>query len=486
LEEEPEASKKATDFLTEACQLHDLRTGNKVAEFKPSFPAALIDLSPDGKFGVFWHLPKKERLDIWDLEAGEHVLGFRPFEGKETYDRQVKWARFADQDHLVTRSMRGNIVGWELSGCRATYSYPRPEQAGLRLGSEEVSLTPDRKTLVVVALGKPYLVDAVSGEPVGTLPGVRGYENLGVTSAGISPDGRRLAILDTCPEDGTLLIVWDLAEGTKLAQFELPYTCYQLVWCGYNHLLLRSYDLKEDFYPIVDVNRGLVVWGLRVEGGENLWQTPDGQLWCLRKTTAKTSPEFGALRWPDDRTSSILAKADIPEPLFSAGKNVALRTLIEKSPEAIPPGWPELENLDETLRDRFSQHLKEKQVNVDPASDVRLVVGIEHEGSEEEATIRNPYSGRSATLLLSSLHLTPYVQILDGKGKRIWERRGKIDNKKLNLEDRPPNIDAVTYLKLRRWEAALRWLQSVDVPCPVYHPNAHRGFGTATIGKKGR
>lgn len=165
---------------------------------------------------------------------------------------------------------------------------------------------------------------------------------------------------------------------------------------------------------------------------------------------------------------------------------MSVQTVIERPPQAIPPGWPELERLDETLRDHFSQHLKEKQVNVDPDGDVRLVVGIAHEGSEEQVTIRHPYSGRGGALLVSSLHLTPYVRILDGEGKRIWERQGEIDNKDLDLEDRPPDIDAVTYLKLRRWEAALQWLQSVDVPCPVYHPDAHQGFGGSTFGKKGR
>ncbi len=96
--------------LPQACHLYDLRTGEPLAQFDVPFPAEFVDLSPDGKLGLFRIDRTKDRLDIWDLENGQHVLGFRPFDESGGQDRQVDWARFIDENHVITVSGMGRLV----------------------------------------------------------------------------------------------------------------------------------------------------------------------------------------------------------------------------------------------------------------------------------------------------------------------------------------------------------------------------------------
>lgn len=64
---------------SQACELYDLPSGKQIGRFATPFPTELVDLSPDGKLGLFRIDREKDRLDIWDLASGKHILGFRPF-----------------------------------------------------------------------------------------------------------------------------------------------------------------------------------------------------------------------------------------------------------------------------------------------------------------------------------------------------------------------------------------------------------------------
>jgi WD40 repeat protein len=473
-----EASKapwNALSPLPQACHLYDLQSGEQLAQFDVPFPTEFMDLSPEGKLGLFCIDRSKDRLDIWDLTNGQHALGFRPFDGTGGRNRQVAWAGFIHEDHVVTLSDAGTFVAWKLPECRAVY---RSEPGYCRIAG----MTRDRRAMVVVSEKTPHFVNPMSGDLLGCLPEIETEGHVILPRASFSCDENRLAILST-REEGSLLAAWDLTRGSTLSTLELPFRTYGLIWCGTDHVLLNRSAGSEDPDVLVDVVRGCVVWNYGVARGSSLRSSPDGRAWFVPRSSQAS--DLLAAELPDKEVLSLLSRLQFPDPLIGPSAAVTVQMQIENPPQAIPPGWADLEKLNEGLYLHFSKQLKDRRVDVVDRSDVRLIVGIEQRKVEETMGVRRLF-GPSEQILISATLVIPYVVVLDSSGNRVWSKfPSENDLKPVDLDDCPNGVDKETFMKIHQWEQAAVWLRSVKIPYPLFHPSVHRGFGESLVTPQG-
>ncbi len=471
--EDSQAAWKTLIPLPQRCHLYDLQKGEQVAEFAVPFPTELVDLSPEGKLGLFCIDRNKDRLDVWDLESAKHVTAFRPFDGLPSPDRQVSSAAFIDENHVIAESNKGVLGLWKLPECRAIY---KSSGTFRRM----VGMTQDRQTMAITTGCKPCLVDSLSGKTIGVLAEVEVNGYPGIANARFSPDEKRLAA-QSCHEGNSLLIVWDLADGSVVAKSEYAFETYGMAWCGPDHVLLNRRAVSDQADVLVDVERGLVVWNYDVSGGTCIASSPDDRCWVLFRSGSAGQAELAAFPFPEEEVRSLLSQVRLPNPLIGPGAAVALLVEIEEPPQAIPPGWSDLENLEEGLHQHFAGLLKNKQVNLSEGDDVRLVVGIGQKKVEKTLGLGGLF-GPPESILLSSTFLVPYVAVVDSRGSRVWSKvPSKDDMKPISLRDCPETMDKAAYIKLQQWEQAAAWLRSVQIPCPLYHPTIHRGFGESVV-----
>jgi len=470
--------------LPEACRLIDLRSGQPVARFEIPFQTELMDLSPQGNLGLFRIAVDRDRLDIWDLSTGTPVIAFRPYQDWKDRNRRISHARFIDETHIVTISEAGQLMTWELPACRAVY---RCYSATATFAG----LSRDRKMLLLFRLTRPYLLDALSGEMVTALETAAGGNVLAnprealLNPRGLfSLDQDRLVVLFSRVE-GCTVAFWNMRDGKRLHELTFPFDVSRLTWCGPGHVLLQKGLQSDGLSPMIDAEQGRVVWNYRLNEDDALWSSPDRRFWCLHGATSSGKTALAALELPDEQVKSVLAKVSQPEPLLGAGASVALQTLIEDPPQNLPEGWPELEDLNESIHTLFSQQLQKRQVHVTATGSVRLTVGIRSEEVEGAMAIGEGYRP-PRTLKFSITKLEPYAALLDSKGNTVWEADAPDDFEKLpDFRDCPKNLDVVTYVNLKRWQAAAKWLRSVQIPMPIYPPTVQRGLGESVIGPNG-
>jgi WD40 repeat protein len=470
------ASWKSSAPLPHICQPYDLRTGQVASRFEIPFPTEMIDLSPNGKFGLFRIDNRQDRLDIWDLSNGQHIAGFRPFEGELSRDRKVTCARFAGDDHVIAGTESERLGCYRIPEGRLVYSAPSGT-------GRIVGLTHDRRTLIVMSRRTPRLIDASSGETIGTLEEVATERVLVPRQAAVSANGERLAEAYFYL-GGHLLVVWDLVQGKKLLQLELPDDATGLAWCGTDHILLKPAVDAGRSCPMISVLTGLVEWRYHIQDGKIVWASPDERVWYCSRKDPKAPLELAAVTLPEPEVGDLLSQMEMPVPLVGPGTDVSVQTLFEKPPQILPEGWSDLTALDDTIQDYFARELQKQKINVVARSPVRLLVGIKNERQDSSVRVRGPL-GRSGTLLVASSRLVPYVTVLDPRGNPVWQQQGELAAPDATDTERPPGMDAATHMKLKYWEAAVKWLRTVQIPCPIYDPSLQRGLGESTVGPDG-
>lgn len=234
--------------------IYDLSRGKQLGELELPYPADAIAFSPSGKYVVTRDAEDQERLDLWDPDAEEHVLGFRPhFDLRDTgsgrtgnsdywerirLDISVKAARFLDDDHLITLSGEDRLRGWKLPECSLIYEIHDIGVPGI---------SPGGGLLAVHDKDSVMIHDARTGKILGQLnaPGK-------MTSAAFHTNGRLLAV--TVARDADyFLYLWDMETGEQLTSFPLPTPADQIRFAHENFVLINDKNL-------VDLKRKAVAW----------------------------------------------------------------------------------------------------------------------------------------------------------------------------------------------------------------------------------
>jgi WD40 repeat protein len=234
--------------------IYDLSRGKQLGELELPYPCDAIAFSPSGKHVVTRDAEYQERLDIWNPDSQQHVLGFRPHvdlretsggdKGLSDYgewirtDISVKAARFLDDEHMVTLSGEDRLRGWKLPECSLIYEIDDIGVPGI---------SPGGKLLAAHENDRVMIHDAHTGEILGqlTAPGK-------MTSAAFHPNGRLLAVTVSREAD-YFLFLWDIETGKQMTSFPLPMPANQIRFAHENYVLINDKNL-------VDLQRQAVAW----------------------------------------------------------------------------------------------------------------------------------------------------------------------------------------------------------------------------------
>jgi hypothetical protein len=317
-----------------------------------------VALSPDGtrvlvRAHALGQAGKNDRVEVWTLEPApaKQLAAWKPQPDSEPWNsRDVAWAAFVDNDHVLTWSTGQQLTLWELPKVRAVYTLKTDFIT-------QPTLSPDRKVVLLQAKNHLALMDALTGAPAGGLP----LEAQIHSRNAFRPDGKQLA-----NATANRLMFWDLGPGEAKAagDFALPpkLNPQRIEWvgdpaAGYGYLLVNGNYL-------FDVKLGIVLWEYKAMGAAPPSATLGGKfLYAESSRGAKKSYALVSATLPDDPAKKAAAALD-PKQVQAVypGAKVSLEVNLGGEPEDVR----------KTVTDALTARLKANGVAVADGQPVKL------------------------------------------------------------------------------------------------------------------
>jgi hypothetical protein len=343
-----------SETRTAGVELLDLVSGDNLggAKFDPlSMPIAV---SPSGNraagrsHGFFSNT--KNRLDLFDLKQPaepKHVISFEPYAASSTKgrghggdSRDVSWAAFADEDHVLTCSTGGELTMWDAPKATAIWTL------GLRSGSSP-ALSPGGKQVAILTSDALVVIDSLTGKELCSIAQSRPARQLAFT-----PDGRRVVGSD----GGGVISFWDLAKGEWGGDIGVGARGEAIPASG-RFVLVGGTDL-------LDLDKRVVVWQY-TGASSSAAQGFGGRCFVIthkdRRTVliSATLPSASALKAADKLQ---LGQALLLRP----GGSVSLNISVEGAEEQR-----------QRIAAALTEQLRQSNIQIDPASPVKLFARTE-------------------------------------------------------------------------------------------------------------
>lgn len=391
---------------------------------KASRPVALL---PGGRLlaqaAGFFH-GTRHRVDVWKLAAApEHEISFVPYpNGGTPSDLDTLLA--IDADHLLTTS-GPTVTAWQIADAKALWQTTASTTASL-------ALSPDRKTVAIGTGDEVLLLEALTGNPLGTIASPAGA----LSELTFSPTGKRLFALA-----GGSIVVFDLEKGVYVTSVATSRPA--------NQLLALSDRLVDAGDCVIDVEAPAAVARL-VRGptrpvGSSIVSIADGTLFSLA-LPIKSLEDLKA------STSKVIS--------LKPGTPITLDLSINS---------PEADAVAEALR----TNLARQGIRLGDGADLRLLVRTEDGKSEER--LYEEMAGRM--LERERLKVTVVERItriwLEQQGRILWERRvsawppmtvSRKEGQSLPDAVAAANVPSVDWLRTVTLPAAVIDLDGVDLP----------------------
>jgi hypothetical protein len=218
---------------------YDLASGERITKLEMPAAVSLLDISADGGQAVIG-TTDDGRIDVWDLRAGKHQLGFRPSGLKsnrtplyQLSSSSFPTARIVADQKLLTEHTSGELTLWEMDGAKPVYCLKTRPASTVALD--------DSRTYVVTQDDEGARVCIVAtGEAVATLPASQLPPDALMTAAVFRSDGSEVAMLF----DNRItyrLIVWNLKDDKVQWDTPLPFVARTIAWSGADLLLGSLY-----------------------------------------------------------------------------------------------------------------------------------------------------------------------------------------------------------------------------------------------------
>ncbi|MFT5303303.1 MAG: WD40 repeat protein [Mariniblastus sp.] len=249
---------KATEIV-----LMDLMLGTSGPALRLPFKdITLVAVTSDGKRVVTMKKGNGRTpgsLDFWDL--GDEAIHSATWNTASFFDRTgfaPTRAKFLDDSRLLTLGRK--VTLWDCEDASSIYSFKISD-------GTHPAVSPNLKQVAAVSNGSVYIVDANTGESMGSFEPPSGAQVMA-----FSPNGQFLAGM----ESGTGGIwLWDLKINQLVKEMSAGSTsAMQLRWVGEQYLLVNNSDL-------IDVGLAATVWKYSTRGtvvGRN-----DGRFWLRGK-----------------------------------------------------------------------------------------------------------------------------------------------------------------------------------------------------------
>jgi hypothetical protein len=397
----PFYSGSGSEVRTLRIELLDLVNGENVGNVKADPLSKPLDVSPSGTrmVGVAhgFHSGTRKRVDVFDLPPGaqlpdgaeaRHVISFVPYVTAEYTWKDVEWARFTDDEHLVTCTWQGDVIAWEIKNAKALW------RVKIAAGTYP-ALSPGRKQVAVQTPQGLAVVDAMAGKVLCIVEGSRSFGSIA-----FSPDGKRLVGIS-----GRTLCAWDLAEGKVMPEIGLPVKAAYggVIALDQRFALIGGSDL-------LDLDKKVVVW--RYNGAGKLFLHHAGRCWMMSNEAGRN-----ALAGTTLPHAAAVKAADSIKPgeglLIRPGAAVALSVALEATPEQ-----------QQKIGAAITAQLQQQGMRVDPASPIKLIARTET-GKTTEQEYRQIGRGPAWNAPTEKVAVTEKITriFFEHDGKVAWESR---------------------------------------------------------------
>lgn len=468
------ADRRPGGSIKPALEIIDLAGGQRTASIPLNFACAALAISPDGTRVITRGQARPSRLDLWDLDTRQHLVGWKPkltewptqesgdpLSGFRGVDSPLT-AEFVDADHVLTVFSEATIL-WKIPELTAVYILP---------GIRAPVLSPGRRYLLRVGDGSQRGIaahDSLTGEPRGQLP-IDGFAG----EISVSASGERIAI-----KGYQELTALDWKTGAVQTRFTMPHVSGRLSWSDDRFLV--STDGR-----VVDTQEQLIVWRYLTTEGTVSAFPPDSRTW-LAVSGGRNSgtATLSALLLPDSQVRSRLERTDLKgRMLMQPGSNVS----IQVSAAAQPPGQP---NYQAAVVKKVTDSLVRSGHTIqDGAFRAVVSVSMKRTGetmpftSETPGRFGIPRSAGGAKIEVPVEEVSLSVKLLDATGKELWSgpqtkfsnRVGLFARFRLKEGETLPQV-----LSRSMWSQVDSTLGSLAFPQRIFHPSMSNGFGTSLI-----
>ncbi len=270
--------------MASVLETYDLSSGKLLGKIEVPGRFVLLDVSADGALYLTGEqvrpkLSRYARLDVWNSEDGNHLVGWRPLSTMTPVDAIVSHIWFSGKRTLLVQQ-GGRVTSWMLPECRLNYELSR---------SIEVAVDPGRKYFLagdvafLTGAGHHYPVREIrSGGTAQKLHLPERYATMQATAMTFSPDGRRVVGL-LYPNHGGFrwAVVWDTESGKMVKDFAVPLpNVGQLVALDGGHVLGLASPLRsERLHYLVDLDQERIAVAFEGNLDETYLEPHCDQLW---------------------------------------------------------------------------------------------------------------------------------------------------------------------------------------------------------------
>jgi hypothetical protein len=329
----------------------------------------------------------KHRVDLWDVAAAEakHVRSFIPY-GRGDNDKfvDVQWLAVGAGDVILT-SGAGQLTAWKADSAEPIWN------AKSKSGSMDVpALSPDRKTVAMVADQWLYLIDVASGDVVSSAKlGTASFREMAFT-----PSGQRLMGIG---EDGSIG-TFDLKAGRWDSAIAL-------VWPAMKCVPLSD-SLVDAGPAVIDVDQQKMVAALRYDAA-GVFASNAGMA-GVRGAGA----EGQLLLWQPAAVIAQQVKNPPPAEVMNIGRGTKIALDIALTGDA-----EKVTQASESLRKR----LLAMGCVIDDAANLRMVARCE-DGKSESRSYQSFRGGRENVTVTERI---TRLQLMSA-GKPIWQAQSTV------------------------------------------------------------
>lgn len=473
----------------------DLDSGKVDRTLDASFATLVHGLSPDARWMATTTGKNNDRVDVFDVRAGKHVVGFRPSSDTGFMSR-VQGVGFVGNDLLLTVTGDRQAVVWELPKVKPLYRFST-FGVGFRFPKSDRFFHRNEQGWIVRK--------ASDGKIEGLLEGSKDDPSEFVQSAAILDDESACVALAGM-DNNQKLIIWDLLTGKRkkeiamssvsssiwsigldaqrrvtvfdtiskkqLQDISIP-NAESLAWCNQDQILVKwnrkdasrfadPRTVSSKVYSLVSIVDERILWDYRMPNGAALDGGPQGQIWFTEQSTNGYS--MVGFEIPTDETQKKIANAPAPKSLLAKGESLVVDVQVNISGDKLA---------DSLFRDQavasISQNLKSHGIESSDRAGVKLVVRIDQVIDHGRVGSKVPLK------MLASCRLT------DISNEVLWQRD------KMVGAEKDENEKGVLAEDVRRkeWENVLVWLKQTIEPSTMYEKWYYRGLGESILSSAG-
>jgi hypothetical protein len=457
--------------------LYDLAVGQHRKSIDVPFTCAMLAYSPDGSRALLRLTEGEDRLDIYDVDSGEHLVGWRPYLIEQDRNQQkVTAAVFLDKDHLLTLSNAAKLVCWKVPECKAVYMMEQVRQPGVSPGGKYLAISGQRAY---------RFFDARTGEGCGDL-----IWNGLATAAAFDPAGERF-VVSVLRDGGAALVGFDLKNGSQAFEFPVARAAMgfdlkngsqafefpvaraaigSMHFCGDEHLLLDNQFL-------VNLTNQVVLWRYDLPGGVHVPVSPDGRHWYAAQRSAGTPGILlAAVDLPDAKALTALAANPQPKFVVQPGSKVSLAIRA-----ANPPGMPSFQ---QDVRKQLADRLAEHGITVADGQPIVFELSSTQRNTGETLEFHGIGIG-TQDVSVPEVEVTCRVAYVSG-GKTLWQNEARFSNDTWGFIIHLDQGQTVQqYLDKQLWGAVSGFFLGTVPPKYVFEEGQSEGLGASQLTASG-